>query len=113
MKKTTAYLLLLSIAWLAPRGSVASPADYERSVEAFLDEHFGRANVGMVVTVVDERGTRTFSVGKFSDDSEARVDANTVFEIGSCTKTFTALVLCDMVRRGHYCGHGRGACRSL
>jgi serine-type D-Ala-D-Ala carboxypeptidase/endopeptidase len=97
---TSTCRLLLSIAWLAFSLSVARADDYDRSVQAFLDEHFGRASVGMVVTVVDQDGTRTFAAGKMGEGNEARVDAGTVFEIGSCTKTFTALVLCDMVRRG-------------
>jgi CubicO group peptidase (beta-lactamase class C family) len=98
--RTSTCRLLLSTAWLAFSLSVAHADDYDRSIQVFLDEHFGRANVGMVVAVVDEGGTRTSSAGKLGEGTDARVGAETVFEIGSCTKTFTALLLCDMVRRG-------------
>jgi serine-type D-Ala-D-Ala carboxypeptidase/endopeptidase len=98
-KNIAVYFVLLNLAVLAPRLSFASPAGYEKEIDAFVQQYFGSADVGMVVAIVDENGTRVFSAGKLGGGKE-RVDADTVFEIGSCTKTFTALLLCDMVRRG-------------
>lgn len=61
----------------------------------------GKINQAIVVAVVDEKGTRFVSYGKTSESAGAKtVDENTVFEIGSITKTFTGTLLAIAVRRG-------------
>lgn len=54
---------------------------------------------GVAIGVVARDGTRR-TVAYGPDAGVAPFDANTVFEIGSITKTFTAAVLADMVARG-------------
>src|SRR5262249_12626048 len=49
---------------------------------------------------VDKDGSRVYSAGKLDNGTEEEVNGDTVFEIGSATKTFTALLLEDMVARG-------------
>jgi CubicO group peptidase (beta-lactamase class C family) len=71
-----------------------------RSIETFLHDKFGRGNTGMVVGLIDEHGRRVFAAGKLGNGTDRTVDAETVFEIGSVTKIFTALLLVDAVRRG-------------
>ncbi len=44
--------------------------------------------------------TRWYFIGRVNDDSPRAPDRNTLFEIGSVSKTFTALLLADMVERG-------------
>jgi CubicO group peptidase (beta-lactamase class C family) len=44
--------------------------------------------------------TRWYYIGRVNDDSPRVPDRNTLFEIGSVSKTFTALLLADMVERG-------------
>jgi serine-type D-Ala-D-Ala carboxypeptidase/endopeptidase len=56
--------------------------------------------VGMVVGIVDEHGTRVISYGKLDNGDSPEVNGDTLFEIGSITKTFTVLLLEDMVQRG-------------
>ena len=55
---------------------------------------------GIVVGYVDERGSWVVGHGKLDNGTEQEVDGDTIFEIGSVTKTFTALLLEDMVARG-------------
>ncbi|MFY9571841.1 MAG: serine hydrolase [Blastocatellia bacterium] len=59
-----------------------------------------KKSVGIVVGLIDEKGTRVISYGKLSQNSTKTVDGDSVFEIGSVTKVFTATLLADMVERG-------------
>src|SRR6478672_10273799 len=95
-KRAAVALVCLLIA----RGALAVDAAYEKSIEAFLHENFDHGDVGMVVALVDKDGTRTYSAGKLGNGTDQLVDADTFFEIGSCTKTFTALLLQEMAHRG-------------
>jgi CubicO group peptidase (beta-lactamase class C family) len=55
---------------------------------------------GIVVGLIDENGPRVFAWGSCERKEGAAVDGDTVFEIGSITKVFTALLLQEMVSRG-------------
>lgn len=69
-------------------------------IRAFLAENFHDKNDAMVIGVVDEQGSRTFGGGKLDNGTTNQVDGNSVFFIGSISKTFTALLLQDMADRG-------------
>jgi D-alanyl-D-alanine-carboxypeptidase/D-alanyl-D-alanine-endopeptidase len=69
-------------------------------LKAFLHDNFANGNTGMVVGLLDEHGSRIFSAGRMDNGTDAVVDGDTVFEIGSVTKTFTSLVALDMDRGG-------------
>jgi serine-type D-Ala-D-Ala carboxypeptidase/endopeptidase len=55
-----------------------------------------RGGVGIVVGVIGPEGRRIISAGQRSVDDPHVPDGNTVFEIGSITKVFTALLLAEM-----------------
>jgi serine-type D-Ala-D-Ala carboxypeptidase/endopeptidase len=75
--------------------------DIVPALQSFLDEFTTIKNegAGIVVGMVDEHGSRVFSYGKMASDGPA-VNGDTLFEIGSITKTFTTLLLQDMIARG-------------
>ena len=97
--------LLATVASLVLLGSTAAaqtkqfPGD--SVVKAILNEQVtAKKTAGIVVGLLDADGTRrVLSAGK-SDNKGLILDGNSVFEIGSITKTFTASVLADMVARG-------------
>src|SRR6266487_566105 len=70
------------------------------SVKAFLHDTFDGKNECMVIGLVDEQGAQVFSGGKLANGTSRIVDGDSVFFIGSVTKTFTALLLQYMVQRG-------------
>ena len=57
-------------------------------------------SVGIVVGIVDSSGTRVVGYGPSHKGGGDHVDGSTIFEIGSISKVFTAIVLADMVREG-------------
>ncbi len=63
-----------------------------------LDEN--KTNAAIVIGLIDPNGTQFYAHGKMSNSSNATVDENTVFSIGSNTKVFTTILLADLVNKG-------------
>ena len=59
-----------------------------------------KKSVGMVVGIIDTHGRRIISYGHLTQGDNRPLNGQTIFEIGSFTKIFTALLLSDMVQRG-------------
>ena len=57
-------------------------------------------NTGIVVGVISSNGITYYSYGVKSLETNDGVDENSVFEIGSISKTFTGILLADMVIKG-------------
>ena len=59
-----------------------------------------KTNAAIAIGFVDPNGTQFYGHGKLSNSSNATVDQNTIFAIGSNTKVFTTILLADMVNKG-------------
>ncbi len=93
-------MLLLAIQGKGQTTSVTTPSDEE--IRKILIRHVDseHESVGMVVGIVSPEGRRIISYGQLNQNDPRIPDGNTVFEIGSVTKIFTALLLADMVQKG-------------
>src|SRR2546423_4461591 len=95
-------LLLVSVTLLPSWKTVAQPEITDDEIKSILQDRIDRAkrSGGIVVGLIDDKGTRIISYGKPSRESTKIVNGDSVFEIGSITKVFTAILLADMVERG-------------
>jgi D-alanyl-D-alanine-carboxypeptidase/D-alanyl-D-alanine-endopeptidase len=73
----------------------------EESVSAILRDRVdvGRESLGIVAGLIDGDRHSFFTCGQSGSENNRPLDADTVFEIGSITKVFTALLFADMVVR--------------
>lgn len=81
--------ILALVAW-------ARAAELQPTIDAWQAKRSG----GIVIGVVTADKVEFHQAGTFSDDDPRPVDPETLFEIGSVTKVFTALLLADAIERG-------------
>ena len=93
----TALVLAAALPAAAQSGFTDSDAD---AIQAFLRRTFTNGNPGMVIGILDQHGSKVFGAGKLDNGTDQEVNGNTIFELGSVTKVFTALLALDMDRRG-------------
>jgi D-alanyl-D-alanine-carboxypeptidase/D-alanyl-D-alanine-endopeptidase len=78
-----------------------SDADVRRMLAARIDAIGGKqGGIGIVVGILGPRGRRIVSYGRRGEGDPSPMDGDTVFEIGSVSKVFTALLLGEMVGAG-------------
>lgn len=92
------YLLFVAcISFSFGQPSAAISEEVKANVQQRVD---AGVSAGIVVGVVDESGTHFYSYGVKSRESDEKVDEHTIFEIGSVSKTFSAIMLANMALNG-------------
>jgi serine-type D-Ala-D-Ala carboxypeptidase/endopeptidase len=86
------------VAQSAPHSSIPLDSEIRQILAERIDKE--RQSVGIVVGVIEPRGRRIIAYGNLDKVDKRPVDGDTIFELGSVTKVFTALLLADMVHRG-------------
>ena len=97
-----AAAILFSLALLPLRLTSAQTGSSDDEIRKILQDRIevAKRSVGIVVGLIDDKGTHVVSYGKPDQSSTQTLDGDSVFEIGSVTKVFTGTLLSDMVERG-------------
>ena len=73
------------------------PSDIEKETQNRIELGY---HLGTVIGIIDKDGTRYYGFGKKSLSDNSTPDKNSIFEIGSVTKTFTSSLLSDLNLKG-------------
>lgn len=82
----------------APIEDWSIPSDDD--LRAFLARRMAHNGVGVVIGVIEPAGRRVVAYGRSGTPDERPLDGDTIFLVGSVSKSFVGLVLADMIRRG-------------
>ena len=95
---------LLGLLWCAMEAAAQTPAPVPGNdeIRRILVERVDvqKQSIGIVVGVIDPHGRRIVAYGSLDKGDPRKLDGDTLFEIGSITKVFTALLAADMAQRG-------------
>lgn len=98
MKKITLLLVLLCMSVVVKAQQHKIPSSIKEFVKARIDTD---KNVGIVVGYINGDAIEYFSYGKTALTNGTDVNENSVFEIGSISKTFTTILLSEQVLKGN------------
>src|SRR5689334_19333392 len=83
------------------QASLAQPSAEENIASILMERvDVGRDSLGLVAAFLDGDRRSVLAHGQSGSENNRPLDGDTVFEIGSITKVFTALLFADMVVRG-------------
>jgi len=73
--------------------------------QLLIERTNSQVGVGLAVAIIDSGDQNFVITGLANKDTSKQIDENSLFEIGSITKTFTAIILADMVIKGEVSLH--------
>jgi serine-type D-Ala-D-Ala carboxypeptidase/endopeptidase len=84
------------------KNNLTSTFEITDEIKALINDRLdkNKTNAAIAIGFIDPNGTQFYGHGKMSSTSNATVDENTIFSIGSITKVFTTTLLADMVNKG-------------
>ena len=84
------------------KNNLTSTFEITDEIKALINDSIdkNKTNAAIAIGFIDPNGTQFYGHGKLSNTSNATVDENTIFSIGSATKVFTTTLLADMVNKG-------------
>lgn len=102
INKTGSALLIISVLFSGScKPKVPEPATMQEAVDHIVEPHIALgADVGIIVGIIKNGEKTIYSYGEKEPGSREKISAQSVLEIASLTKTYTALALADMCLKG-------------
>jgi len=94
----TGALFCNVLAQPTPNSPVPSDAEIRNILADRIDNQ--RQSLGIVVGILEPKGRRVVAYGSLDNNDKRPLNGDTIFEIGTTTKVFTALLLADMAEHG-------------
>lgn len=97
MKSILSSILILLLGIVSSCTAQGISDELNANIQSRIDN---RINTSIVIGIVSSEDTQYYSYGVKSYQNNAEADENSVFEIGSISKTFTGILLADRVVKG-------------